>query len=73
MVPKVIISNIDDFDLSMNNGNYKSGGSFGLELNNQGAEYNNPVIESTKPAVYEITIRYAIPVRLSTANISIFN
>ncbi|GET60504.1 hypothetical protein RIR_jg174.t1 [Rhizophagus irregularis DAOM 181602=DAOM 197198] len=30
-------------------------------LNNQGAEYNNPVIESTKPAVYEITIRYAIP------------
>ncbi|CAB5350645.1 unnamed protein product [Rhizophagus irregularis] len=36
-------------------------------LNNQGAEYNNPVIESTKPAVYEITIRYAIPVYVVTA------
>ncbi|CAB5380134.1 unnamed protein product [Rhizophagus irregularis] len=38
------------------------------ELNNQGAEYDNPVIESTKPAVNEvidssinfITIKYAI-------------
>ncbi|PKY57463.1 hypothetical protein RhiirA4_478951 [Rhizophagus irregularis] len=44
-----------------------------LRLNNQGAEYNNPEIESTKPAVNEIIIRYAIPVTLSTANISIFN
>ncbi|PKB93813.1 hypothetical protein RhiirA5_440258, partial [Rhizophagus irregularis] len=51
-----------------------------LRLNNQGAEYDNPVIESTKPAVNEvidssinfITIKYAIRVRLSTANISIF-
>ncbi|PKC54598.1 hypothetical protein RhiirA1_542829, partial [Rhizophagus irregularis] len=51
-----------------------------LRLNNQGAEYNNPAIESTKPAVNEvidplineITIKYGIPVRLSTANISIF-
>ncbi|PKC05500.1 hypothetical protein RhiirA5_400909 [Rhizophagus irregularis] len=89
---------------SDNNGNYKSGGSFGpefvhyniftrnntllgikeqtgnkleillkplLRLNNQGVEYDNPVIESTKPAVNEvidssinfITIKYAIPVR----------
>ncbi|PKY27228.1 hypothetical protein RhiirB3_473375 [Rhizophagus irregularis] len=93
---------------SDNNGNYKSGGSFGpefvhyniftrnntllgikeqtgnkleillkplLRLNNQGVEYDNPVIESTKPAVNEvidssinfITIKYAIPVR-STFN-----
>ncbi|PKC59026.1 hypothetical protein RhiirA1_540726 [Rhizophagus irregularis] len=36
-----------------------------LRLNNQGAEYDNPVIESAKPAVN-------ISVRLSTANISIF-
>ncbi|PKK55829.1 hypothetical protein RhiirC2_801416 [Rhizophagus irregularis] len=51
-----------------------------LRLNNQGAEYNNPAIESTKPVVNEvidplineITIKYGIPVRLSTANISIF-
>ncbi|POG81425.1 hypothetical protein GLOIN_2v1507790 [Rhizophagus irregularis DAOM 181602=DAOM 197198] len=102
-----------DFSILDNNGNYKSGGSFGpefvhtnmfsrngtllgikkqignkleillkplLRLNNQGAEYDNPVIESTKPAIHEfidssineITIKYAIPVRLSTANISIF-
>ncbi|PKY33446.1 hypothetical protein RhiirB3_495196 [Rhizophagus irregularis] len=88
--------------LNNNNGNYKSGGSFGpefvhynmfrrngtllgikkqtgnkleillkplLRLNNQGAEYNNPAIESTKPAVNEvidplineITIKYGIP------------
>ncbi|PKY57619.1 hypothetical protein RhiirA4_549733 [Rhizophagus irregularis] len=102
-----------DFYILDNNGNYKSGGSFGpeffhynlfarngtffgikkqignkleilskplLRLNNQGADYDNPVIESTKPAVNEaidssineITIKYGIPVRLSTANISIF-
>ncbi|PKY54591.1 hypothetical protein RhiirA4_473482 [Rhizophagus irregularis] len=102
-----------DFYILDNNGNYKSGGSFGPEfdlynmfprngtllgikkqtgnklefllkpifrLNNQGAEYDNPVIESTKPAVHEfidssineITIKYGIPVRLSTANVSIF-
>ncbi|PKK74142.1 hypothetical protein RhiirC2_847066 [Rhizophagus irregularis] len=36
-----------------------------LRLNNQGAEYDNPVIESEKPTVN-------ISVRLSTANISIF-
>ncbi|PKY34783.1 hypothetical protein RhiirB3_532939 [Rhizophagus irregularis] len=102
-----------NFYILDNNGNHKSGGSFGpefvhynmfrrngtflgikkqtgnkleillkplLKLNNQGAEYDNPVIESTKPAVHEfidssineITIKYGIPVRLSTANISIF-
>ncbi|POG74445.1 hypothetical protein GLOIN_2v1043330 [Rhizophagus irregularis DAOM 181602=DAOM 197198] len=101
-----------NFYILDNNGNYKSGGSFGpefvninlfrknstllgvketgnklefllkplLRLNNQGAEYDNPVIESTKPVVNEvidssinfITIKYAIQVRLSTANISIF-
>ncbi|RGB40278.1 hypothetical protein C1646_800343 [Rhizophagus diaphanus] len=41
-----------------------------LRLYNQGAEYNNPVIESTKPAVHEfidssineITIKYSIPI-----------
>ncbi|GBC27296.2 hypothetical protein GLOIN_2v1885764 [Rhizophagus irregularis DAOM 181602=DAOM 197198] len=51
-----------------------------LRLNNQGAEYDNPAIESTKPAINEvidplineITIKYGIPVRLSTANVSIF-
>ncbi|RGB28059.1 hypothetical protein C1646_768306 [Rhizophagus diaphanus] len=51
-----------------------------LRLNNQGAEYDNPAIESTNPAVNEvidpsineIIIKYSIPVRLSTANISIF-
>ncbi|RGB40402.1 hypothetical protein C1646_753350 [Rhizophagus diaphanus] len=51
-----------------------------LRLNNHGAEYDNPAIESTKPAVHEfinssineITIKYGIPVRLSTANISIY-
>ncbi|RGB36101.1 hypothetical protein C1646_814264 [Rhizophagus diaphanus] len=36
-----------------------------LGLNNQGAEYDNPVIESAKPAVN-------FSMRLSTANISIF-
>ncbi|PKK64079.1 hypothetical protein RhiirC2_811632 [Rhizophagus irregularis] len=103
-----------DFYILDNNGNYKSGGSFGpefvhynifrrnatllgikkqtdnkleillkplLRLNNKGAEYNNPVIESTMPAVNgvsidsstkEITIKYTIPIKLSTANISIF-
>ncbi|GET60513.1 hypothetical protein GLOIN_2v1885764 [Rhizophagus irregularis DAOM 181602=DAOM 197198] len=106
-------TNAKNFYILDNNGNYKSGGSFGpefvhynmfrrngtllgikkqtgnkleillkplLRLNNQGAEYNNPAIESTKPAVNEvidplineITIKYGIPVRLSTANISIF-
>ncbi|GBC29735.2 uncharacterized protein OCT59_001314 [Rhizophagus irregularis] len=89
-----------NFYILDNNGNYKSGGSFGpefvninlfrknstllgvketgnklefllkplLRLNNQGAEYDNPVIESTKPVVNEvidssinfITIKYAI-------------
>ncbi|GBC27317.2 hypothetical protein GLOIN_2v1885764 [Rhizophagus irregularis DAOM 181602=DAOM 197198] len=51
-----------------------------LRLNNQGVEYDNPAIESTKPAVNEvidplineITIKYGIPVMLSTANVSIF-
>ncbi|PKK57882.1 hypothetical protein RhiirC2_824640, partial [Rhizophagus irregularis] len=93
-----------NFYILDNNGNYKSGGSFGPEfvhynmfkrngtllgikkqtgnkleillkplvrLNNQGAEYDNPAIESTKPAVNEvidplineITIKYGIPVR----------
>ncbi|UZO02582.1 uncharacterized protein OCT59_021061 [Rhizophagus irregularis] len=102
-----------NFYILDNNGNYKSGGSFGpefvhynmftrngtllgikeqtgnkleillkplLRLNNYGAEYDNPAIESTKPAIHEfidssineITIKYSIPVRLSTANISIF-
>ncbi|CAB4414758.1 unnamed protein product [Rhizophagus irregularis] len=102
-----------NFYILDNNGNYKSGGSFGpefviisyfrknsallgvketgnklefllkplLRLNNQGAGYDNPAIESTKPAINEvidpllineIIIKYSIPVRLSTANISIF-
>ncbi|PKY29189.1 hypothetical protein RhiirB3_391624 [Rhizophagus irregularis] len=71
----------------LNNGNYKSGGSFGPEFvhynmfrrngtllgikKQTGAEYDNPVIESTKPAVYEITIRYAIPVE--NLNIMVFS
>ncbi|RGB34263.1 hypothetical protein C1646_760736 [Rhizophagus diaphanus] len=70
-----------DFYILDNNGNYRSGGSFGPELNNQGAVYDNPVIESTMPAVNEvsidsstkkITIKYTIPIKFSTANISIF-
>ncbi|PKK68163.1 hypothetical protein RhiirC2_867437 [Rhizophagus irregularis] len=98
-----------NFYILDNNGNYKSGESFGpefvninlfrknstslgvketgnklefllkplLRLNNQGAEYDNPVIESTKPAVNEvidssinfITIKYAIRNHLSQENI----
>ncbi|PKK60294.1 hypothetical protein RhiirC2_818958 [Rhizophagus irregularis] len=91
-----------NFYILDNNGNYKSGGSFGpefvhynmftrngtllgikeqtgnkleillkplLRLNNYGAEYDNPAIESTKPAIHEfidssineITIKYSIP------------
>ncbi|PKY20616.1 hypothetical protein RhiirB3_498292 [Rhizophagus irregularis] len=91
-----------NFYILDNNGNYKSGGSFGpefvkvsffrknstllgiketgnklefllkplLRLNNQGAGYDNPAIESTKPAINEvidpllineIIIKYSIP------------
>ncbi|PKC09225.1 hypothetical protein RhiirA5_398862 [Rhizophagus irregularis] len=91
-----------NFYILDNNGNYKSGGSFGpefaiisffrknstllgvketgnklefllkplLRLNNQGAEYDNPAIELTKPAINEvidpllineIIIKYSIP------------
>ncbi|CAB4414769.1 unnamed protein product [Rhizophagus irregularis] len=85
-----------NFYILDNNGNYKSGGSFGPEfvkisffrknstllgIKETGAGYDNPAIESTKPAINEvidpllineIIIKYSIPVRLSTANISIF-
>ncbi|POG58553.1 hypothetical protein GLOIN_2v1885764 [Rhizophagus irregularis DAOM 181602=DAOM 197198] len=49
-------------------------------LNNHSTEYNCPIIETTKPAINEvidplikeIMIKYTIPVKLSTANVSIF-
>ncbi|PKY29893.1 hypothetical protein RhiirB3_446711 [Rhizophagus irregularis] len=49
-------------------------------LNNRSTEYNCPIIETTKPAINEIIdpsikeiiIKYTIPVKLSTANVSIF-
>ncbi|PKY59451.1 hypothetical protein RhiirA4_515309, partial [Rhizophagus irregularis] len=49
-------------------------------LNNRSTEYNCPIIETTKPAINEIIdpsikeiiIKYNIPVKLSTANVSIF-
>ncbi|PKY55866.1 hypothetical protein RhiirA4_505513 [Rhizophagus irregularis] len=49
-------------------------------LNNRSIEYGCPVIETTKPAINEvidplikeIIIKYTIPVKLSTANVSIF-
>ncbi|RIA85737.1 hypothetical protein C1645_808122, partial [Glomus cerebriforme] len=51
-----------------------------LRLNNNGLEYENPIIQSTKPAIgevidssiEEIIVVYNIPVRLSSANVSIF-
>ncbi|GBC25777.2 hypothetical protein GLOIN_2v1885764 [Rhizophagus irregularis DAOM 181602=DAOM 197198] len=88
MVPKEI-SNTGNFDLSslIYGGFLETGNKLEfllkplLRLNNQGAGYDNPAIESTKPAINEvidpllineIIIKYSIPVRLSTANISIF-
>ncbi|POG57780.1 hypothetical protein GLOIN_2v1791295 [Rhizophagus irregularis DAOM 181602=DAOM 197198] len=49
-------------------------------LNNRSTEYGCPVIETTKPAINEVVdplikeimIKYTIPVKLSTANVSIF-
>ncbi|PKY60416.1 hypothetical protein RhiirA4_484095 [Rhizophagus irregularis] len=49
-------------------------------LNNRSTEYGCPVIEKTKPtinevidpSIKEIIIKYTIPVKLSTANVSIF-
>ncbi|PKY21346.1 hypothetical protein RhiirB3_524953 [Rhizophagus irregularis] len=43
-----------------------------LRLNDQNAEFNCLVIESAKPADPEIMIKFTIPVKLSTVNVSIF-
>ncbi|GBC21432.1 hypothetical protein RhiirA5_500234 [Rhizophagus irregularis] len=37
-------------------------------LNDQNAEFNCPVIEVIDPSIKEITIKFAIPVKLPTAN-----
>ncbi|GET60705.1 hypothetical protein GLOIN_2v1481815 [Rhizophagus irregularis DAOM 181602=DAOM 197198] len=49
-------------------------------LNNRSTDYYSPVIETTNPAINEVVdpsikeiiIKYTIPVKLSTANVSIF-